>query len=167
MAAEGRATVDLQKQRDDARVEAARLSAQNEEREEKQKENDSTYKAYIAEVVDYAEQYQKATDVQDPEYTQALARGKMSGTIAENKRLKAFPARNEKDQMAAFHNAVNRDYYFNGKLFNLDMVKVKAKQGILAKQFEVQEQLRKAKTVKRSSRAKTQAQIVAEEAANS
>ena len=165
MAAEGRATVDLQKQRDQARVEAARLSVQNEEREEKQKENDATYKAYIAEVVDYAEQYQKTTDVNEPEYAAALAKGAMSGTQAENKRQKAFPAKNEKAQMAAFYNAVDRDYYFDGKLFKLDMDKVKAKRGILATQFEVQEQLRKAKAVKRSARTMTQAEILARKAA--
>ena len=89
----------------------------------------------------------------------------MSGTQAENKRQKAFPAKNEKAQMAAFYNAVDRDYYFDGKLFKLDMDKVKAKLGILATQFEVQEQLRKAKAVKRSARTLTQAEILARKAA--
>ena len=148
MAAEGRATVDLQKQRDEVRVEAARLKAQSDADEERRERNDENFEAATRDLDDALAIYASNIDEAGDAYLAKMA-AEQGPARKEGARKKAFPAKNRKEQQNVFLEFVARKIYeFNGKQYRLDMEKVEEKQSFLEQQQEIRRQIRAFKNEK-------------------
>jgi hypothetical protein len=148
MAAEGRATVDLQKQRDEARLDAARLKAQGEAEEELRDRNEENFEAATRDLDDALALYEENIVTDSPAYLAKMA-AEAGPASKEGARKKAFPAKNRKAQQNVFLEFVARKIYeFNGKQYRLDMEKVEEKQSFLEQQQEIRRQIRAFKNEK-------------------
>ncbi len=148
MAAEGRATVDLQKQRDQARVEAARLKAQGDADEELRERNDENFEAVTRDLDEALARYENSIDPTTDEFLAKRAAEK-GPARTEGARKKAFPAKNRLAQQKVFLDFVAlKIYEFNGKQYRVDMEKVDAKKSFLEKQQEIRKQIRAFKNEK-------------------
>lgn len=148
MAAEGRNTVDLQKQRDDARLDAARLKAQGDADEELRARNDENFEAVTRDLDEALARYENSIDPETEEFIAKRAAGK-GPARTEGARKNAFPAKNKLAQQKVFLEFVAlKIYEFNGKQYRVDMAKVDAKGSFLEKQQEIRKQIRAFKNEK-------------------
>lgn len=148
MAAEGRATVDLQKQRDAARAEAAQLKAQGDADDARREMNDENFEAATRDLDEALARYENSIDPETPEFQAKEDAGK-GPAKTERARKKAFPAKNKLAQQKVFLDFVAlKIYNFNDKQYRVDMEKVDAKGSFLEKQQEIRKQIRAFKNEK-------------------